>query len=140
MSRPIARAMLAAVALLAPITAAQAQPTTLRCQFTAASAFRGDGPAFSEGFEVRSEQFEYVILIDGQRAYVVGNLGTAALEMQVIWRSGVVFIETTPTGTKQVTAIDQLGFAAHSRHTFAPHPSGVHLFPSQYYGRCRRAD
>lgn len=129
----------AALGFLAYASLAAADPVTLDCNFTRVSALEGKD-FVPERFGVApARQFSMTFIIDGGRAYMLGNLGAANLESQAVAGGGVIFIETAPSGVKQVTAIDKAGNAAHSRHTFVPLLSGDWmLFPQQFYGRCTR--
>lgn len=132
----------AALGCLAGANVAAAQPVTFYCNFSTVSALATTAFA-PEGFRIGpAREFNLTFVIDGTRSYMVGNLGTANLEMHPIAGGGVVFIEAVPSGVRQVTAIDARGNAAHSRNTSVPlrDGSGMMLFPQQYYGRCQRRD
>ncbi len=80
------------------------------------------------------EGFRLTFLVDGPRAYVVGNNGSERVE-QVISGNGPTFIETTATGNVMTTAITLRGQSVHSRGTKM---LTGELIASQYYGACRR--
>lgn len=128
-----------ALGCVAGANPAAAEPVTLDCNFTRVSALEGKDfvpERFGTGPATR---FSMTFILDRGRAYMLGNLGSANLESQTVAGGGVIFIETAPSGVKQVTAIDKAGNAAHSRHTFVPLLNGDWmLFPQQFYGRCVR--
>ena len=120
-----------------------AQPVaSLTCTFSHASVYPGPGFVPDE-YAVEETTFSLRFVVDGERrAYLIGNLDTVPVSTYGSIASfsadfqsesdGVQFVETTPSGALQVTAIDPDMNAAHSRHTVI---FGT-LAASQYYGRC----
>lgn len=74
----------------------------------------------------------YVDTVTGD-AFLRGNVGVTQVQVIEHRLGGLNFVEITPAGTIQVTAFDNKGKAAHSRHT---RMLDGELLPSQYYGKC----
>jgi hypothetical protein len=113
----------------------EAEPYDVRCHFERYAGLSGDVFDPSKA-EILETEFELLFVIDAEmgRAYVVGNVGTAEVQLVPVdsGDGGFIFLEQSPSGTVQVTAIDANSDAVHSRHTML---SGE-LVPSQYYGWC----
>ena len=75
---------------------------------------------------------EVMFITSGTEAVFVGNVGTATVTPIENAYGGITFVEVTPGGSVQVTAIDQNGVTIHSRHTMTA--SG--MLPSQLKGDC----
>ena len=78
----------------------------------------------------RVEKFEMTFVVDGEKAYLIGNVAT--VPVQILHEvEGILFVERTASGTLQINAIDRYGNSVYSRHTFIDK-----LTPSQHYGQC----
>ena len=131
------RCALAAIllALVFVPQAAMAELVEWRCQFDRYASL-GVGAFDASSAELDdAKNFALVFVVDLETgsSYVVGNIGATEVELRFVGEDGgVVFLETAPLGSIQVTAIDSYGNAVHSRHTMML----GELVPSQYYGHC----
>ena len=100
--------------------------TKLDCSFPRVSSSR-HGP--------EEQEFKFTILIDDatETAIVVGR-GRETAHYITGMDGRITVLETTMSGTVQVTAILRNGNAIHSRHTTV---DGSTFVPSQAYGTCR---
>ena len=103
----------------------------------AAEAFVCAFDRYSDGEAIRSGSMSLTFVVDGAKAHLVGNLGTAEVTPFRNEDGGITFVEVAPSNNVQVTAIALDGTAVHSRHTMTvPTPEDSGLFASQYYGKC----
>lgn len=86
----------------------------------------------SDLLQIEAEDFALKFIVDDDgNAFMVGNAGAESVT-PIMSNNGISFIEITPAGSVQTTAIDWSGASSHSRNTLLD--SG--LVPSQYYGKC----
>lgn len=128
------------LAVLLAAEAAAAKPTTTwKCVFGASATYLGksENTWSANEFGIRVERFELTFIDVGEKAYVVGNAGSSEVFRIPVasGAGGIQFIEQTGSGAVQVTAIDAMGNAVHSRHSQV----AGRLVPAQYYGRCARS-
>ena len=127
--------LLASLSAASPVCAQE--PVKWMCKFTSLSHYTGgtETDLKADKFRVTNDPFELTFLETGKQALVLGNAGAAEVGRFRTERGVLQFVETTPAGTLQVTAIDKFGNAAHSRNTASLDGS---LMPSQAYGKCRK--
>jgi hypothetical protein len=120
------RTLLVGLVMGLSVGRAYADTTTITCVFSKY--------ANAEGLQQYREPMTLTFIIDREtlKAYMLGNNGSSPVQMRSIHDGGFTFIETTGTGTVQVTAVDKKLVAVHSRHT----KIAGELVPSQAYGRC----
>ncbi len=126
-------AILGCLALAAPSHAAD----LYNCSFTHGAVQSSAKVAFTPSeYEVRRTEMDLSFVVDGDVAYMIGNVGNSPVNLFWIGppaeRDGVQFVEITTNGVLQVTAIDSSLNAVHSRHTVFLSA----IIPQQYYGSC----
>ncbi len=97
--------------------------------------------ATSEGLKPQNN-FSLTFIITKDKAYMPSDKGLVEVQM-IYGLYTLTFIETTPEGIVQVTAVNRSDEkSVHSRNTVMPtkDSSDVELFPSQSYGKCRRKE
>lgn len=123
------------IGLAAVDAAAQRSSLKWECRFTTSSVYRGgdEGTRNPQKYAVGPELFELTFLETPEKAYALGNNGSAEVVRVRTDRGGVQFIEKTTSGAIQLTAIDQYGNGAHSRSTVN---FDGKLLAAQHYGTC----
>lgn len=114
--------MLAVVFLFFPVFAV-AETITFVCDYQSYSDQEGN-------HSVKGE-FVLTFLIDGDKAYMIGNNGSEPVNVTA-GDDYLSFIEVTATGNIMTTAITSGGTSVHSRNS----KMFGDLIPSQYYGTC----
>jgi hypothetical protein len=91
--------------------------------------------ASPKGLKTEAKAFElkYVIDRSSNKAYIMGNAGSAEVT-EIANSAGVSFLEITGSGNVMVTAITTSGDAVHSRHSM----DAKKIIPTQYYGKCKK--
>jgi len=91
--------------------------------------------ASPKGLKTEAKAFElkYVIDRSSNKAYIMGNAGSAEVT-EIANSAGVSFLEITGSGNVMVTAIAANGDAVHSRNGIFTNE----IIPAQYYGKCKK--
>ena len=114
--------LLALVFLFLPISTVAA-PVTFVCDYETFSD--------EEGNHAVKGEFVLTFLVDGEKAYMIGNNGSEPVQL-LAGDEYVSFIEVTAAGNIMTTAITSDGTSVHSRNSIM----FGDLIPSQYYGTC----
>ena len=105
----------------------------LVCQYTEIATPEGLKP---------QNNFSLTFIITKDKAYMASDKGL--VEVQIVYgQYTLTFIETTPEGIVEVTAVNRSDEkSVHSRNTVMPTKDtrDVELFPSQSYGKCHRKE
>lgn len=112
--------------LMMSIPMSNAATTSFTCSFPLSAS--------PSGLKRQANGFELRFVSDDQtnKAYLLGNNGSAEVTPIEKQGGGISFVEVTASGNVMVTAITASGEAVHSRNGIM---SGK-LIPSQYYGKC----
>lgn len=91
--------------------------------------------ASPKGLKTEAKAFElkYVIDRSSNKAYIMGNAGSAEVT-EIANSAGISFLEITGSGNVMVTAIATNGDAVHSRNGIISNQ----IIPTQYYGKCEK--
>lgn len=91
--------------------------------------------ASPKGLKTEAKAFElkYVIDRSSNKAYIMGNAGSAEVT-EIANSAGLSFLEITGSGNVMVTAIATNGDAVHSRNGIFSNQ----IIPTQYYGKCEK--
>jgi len=85
-------------------------------------------------FSTFEEQLSYVYDSDTRKGFLIGNIGTADLEVN-LGNDAITFMEFLITGAVQTTTIIlKTGDAIHSRHSVLENE----FIPTQVSGKCKR--
>lgn len=101
------------------------------------TSFKCDYPTYSnENGNHKSKKFALQFVLDSEenKAYIIGNNGSAEVRIVMNLSDVITFMEITPIGNIMTTTIlYNNGNSVHSRHTeiFGK------IVPSQYYGKCK---